>query len=318
MKYVILNTINRSIQGLARNNLMNIIKVKGNTFCINTGTLYIPFYKINDEEIIMLDTGWKEEGLGLERLLEKNNLKVAAILNSHAHRDHIGNNAYFKTRYNCIIAMPASEALICSSAANLKLYFSGLALSDVKGQYGHLICKTDVMIDEEQDSISLCGADFKVIHTPGHSPAHIGIITPDDVAYLGDSLLGYELMEEAKMPYAYILSEDLKSKAKLHDLKCSKYVLAHRGSFEDISKLIDDNINFYKARAAKIYELIRTGMTMEDIMEKVTTSLRIRVDSVNKYIDTERKLRPYVDYLYETGKLKIYEEDGFIKYWQWV
>lgn len=296
---------------------MNIIKIKGNTFCVYTGELYIPFYKINDEEIIMLDTGWKEERVGLERLLESNNLKVAAILNSHAHRDHIGNNAYFKDKYNCIIAMPTSEALLCSSSANLKLYFSNFALSDIKGQFGHLICKTDFMIDGSQDNISLCGANFKIIHTPGHSPAHICIVTPDDVAYLGDALLGYELIEEAKMPYAYIIGEDLKSKAKLHDLKCSKYVLAHKGSFDDISKLIDDNINCYKARAEKIYELIDTGMTMEEIMETVSTRLHIRVDSVDNYLHTERKLRPYVDYLYEIGKLKIFEEDGFVKYWKW-
>jgi hydroxyacylglutathione hydrolase len=297
---------------------MNIIKIKGSTFCIYTGELYIPFYKINDEEIIMMDTGWKEERLGIERLLESSNLKVAAILNSHAHRDHIGNNAYFKDKYNCIIAMPTSEALICSSAANLKLYFSNFALSDIKGQFGHLICKTDIMIDSSQDSISLCGADFKIIHTPGHSPAHICIVTPDEVAYLGDTLLGYELLEEAKMPYAYIINEDLKSKAMLHDLRCSKYVLAHKGSFDDISKLIDDNIKCYKARAEKIYELIDSDMTMEKIMMTVSSRLRIRINDVDKYLHTERKLKAYVDYLYETGRLKIFEDEGFIKYWKWI
>jgi glyoxylase-like metal-dependent hydrolase (beta-lactamase superfamily II) len=296
---------------------MNILNIKGNTFCIDTGTLYIPFYKINDEQIIMMDTGWKEERAGIERLVESNNLRIAAILNSHAHRDHIGNNAYFKDKYNCIIAMPASEAFICRSAANLKLFFNELALSDVKRDFGHLICKTDIMIEEDQDSISLYGADFKIVHTPGHSQDHICIVTPDDVAYLGDSLVGYELIAEAKLPYAYILSDDLNSKAKLHELKCSKYAVSHKGIFDDISKLIDDNISFYKARAAKINELISTGMTMEDSMEKVCRSLRIRIDSVDKYIHTERKLKPYLDYLYETGKLRIYEEDGLLKFWEW-
>ena len=37
---------------------LEIKKIKGQTFCIDTGMTYIPFYKINDEEIIMLDTGW--------------------------------------------------------------------------------------------------------------------------------------------------------------------------------------------------------------------------------------------------------------------
>jgi len=39
---------------------MEIKEIKGNTFCIDTGMTYIPFYKLNDEEIIMLDSGWKE------------------------------------------------------------------------------------------------------------------------------------------------------------------------------------------------------------------------------------------------------------------
>lgn len=297
---------------------VNIIKVKGNTFCIDTGTLYIPFYKINDEEIIMLDTGWKEgEGEKLERLLEDNNLKVAAIINSHAHRDHIGNNSYFREKYNCIIAMPAYEALICSSAANLKLYFSSLNLKDVEEHFGHLVCKTDIMIGEEQDSINICGINFNIIHTPGHSPAHICVVTPDDVAYLGDALVGYEVMAEAKLPYAFILSEDLKSKEKLYDLKCSKYVMAHRGMYNDVTKLIEENMDFYKSRAAKIYELLEGAMTMEDIMKTVSKSFHIRINSVDRYTFIERMLKPYVEYLCETEKLKLIIEDGSPKYTMW-
>ncbi|MEQ8199457.1 MAG: MBL fold metallo-hydrolase, partial [Clostridiaceae bacterium] len=101
---------------------MDILNVKGNTYCIDTGMTYIPFYKINNEEIIMLDTGLKRgEREGIEEGLENNNFKVRAIINSHAHIDHMGNNAYFKNKYNSIIAMPAYEAVICSSEVNLKV-----------------------------------------------------------------------------------------------------------------------------------------------------------------------------------------------------
>jgi hypothetical protein len=37
---------------------LKILEVKGNTYCIDTGMTYIPFYKINENEIIMLDSGW--------------------------------------------------------------------------------------------------------------------------------------------------------------------------------------------------------------------------------------------------------------------
>jgi len=294
---------------------MEVKKIKGNTFCIDTGMTYIPFYKINDEEIIMLDSGWaKGERKGIEELLEKNNFKVVGIICSHAHIDHIGNNAYLKNKYNCLIAMPAYEALVCSSAVNLKVYYSSQTLSDVIEHLGHMVCETDIMISENQDKIYVCGIKFKIFHTPGHSPAHICITTPDDVAYLGDTLISYEVMAGAKMPYAYILREDLKSKIKLYDLKCSKYVVAHKGIYNDITKLITDNINFYKNRAQSVYAVIDGAMTMEDILKAVIKKFNISVNSRSRYSVIERMLRSYVEYLNEIEMIELKMDHGFLKY----
>jgi len=294
---------------------MEIKKIKGNTFCIDTGMTYIPFYKINDEEIIMLDSGWaKGERERIDELLEKNNFKVVGIICSHAHIDHIGNNAYLKEKYNCIIAMSTCEALICNSAVNLKIYYSSQTLSDVIEHFGHMVCETDIMISANQERIYVCGIKFKILHTPGHSPAHICITTPDDVAYLGDALISYEVMESAKMPYAYILREDLESKIKLYDLKCSKYVVAHKGIYNDITKLITDNINFYKNRAERVSSVIDGAMTMEDILKAVIKSFNIHVKSRYRYAATERMLRSYVEYLNEMKIIELNMDNGFLKY----
>lgn len=294
---------------------MEIKEVMGNTFCIDTGMTYIPFYKINHEEIIMLDSGWAEgEREGIDEILEKNNFKVVAIICSHAHIDHIGNNAYLKKKYNCIIAMPAYEALICSSTLRLKLYYNSQTLSEVTEHFGHMVCVTDIMIFDNQHSITVCGIEFKILHTPGHSPAHICIITPDDVAYLGDTLISYEVMRGAKMPYAYILSEDLKSKLKLYDLKHSRYIVAHKGMYEDITKLITDNIEFYKNRASTIYSIIEGTMTMEDILKAAIKNFNIHVKSRYRYNIIERMLTSYVEYLNETGAIALNMDKGFLKY----
>ncbi|MBZ9609244.1 MBL fold metallo-hydrolase [Clostridium estertheticum] len=294
---------------------MEIKEIKGNTFCVDTGMTYIPFYKINHEEIIMLDSGWAQgEREGIDELLLKNNFKVVAIICSHAHIDHVGNNAYFKEKYNCIIAMPSYEALICSSTINLKLYYSSQTLADVTEHFGEMVCETDIMILDNQDSITVCGVEFKIIHTPGHSPAHICITTPDDVVYLGDSLISYEVMRGAKMPYAYILSVDLESKLKLYDLKYSKYVVAHKGMYDDITKLIADNISFYKDRALRIYNVIDGNMTMEDILKAVIKNFNINVKSKYRYTTIERMLKSYVEYLNETGMIVLNMDKGFLKY----
>ena len=294
---------------------MEIRKVKGNTFVIDTGMTYIPYYKINHKEIIMLDSGWeKGERKGIDELLEKNNLKVVGIICSHAHIDHVGNNAYLKKKYNCIIAMPAYEALVCSSTVNLKVYYSSQTLSEVTEHFGHMVCETDIMIFDNQDIVEVCSVKFKILHTPGHSPAHICITTPDEVAYLGDALISYEVMRGAKMPYAYILNEDLKSKGKLYDLKFSKYIVAHKGMYDEITELITDNINFYKNRAERIYEFIDGAMTMEEILKVAIKNFNIRVNNREKYTVLERMLKSYVEYLNETGRIELNIDDGFFKY----
>jgi len=294
---------------------MELIQVKGNTFCIDTGMSYIPFYKINDEEIIMMDSGWATgERKGIEELLESNHWRVAGIIGSHAHIDHVGNNAYFKEKYNSIIAMSTYEALVCSSAVNLKVYYSNQTLTQVTKHLGPMICETDIMIAENQNKIYVCGIKFRILHTPGHSPAHICIITPDDVAYLGDALISDVVMKGAKMPYAYILREDLKSKEMLYSLKCSKYVVAHHEIYDEIDQLITENISFYKYRAERISSLIHGAMTMEEIMRAAIIEFNIQITTNNRYAVIERMLRSFVEYLNETGVIELNVSDGFLKY----
>lgn len=294
---------------------MKILEVKGNTYCIDTGMTYIPFYKINENEIIMLDSGWaKGERKGIEEVLENNKFKVVAIINSHFHIDHAGNNFYIKEKHNSIIAMSELEAVISSSLDNLKLYYGEQTIRDVREHHEHMIFKTDIIIEKHQKEISVCGVNFNILHTPGHSPSHICIMTPDDVFYVGDALISYEVMKGSKLPYAFILSEDMKSKAKLYDIKCSKYVVAHKGIYDDITKLIDDNIDFYESRAMAIYELIDRSMTFECIMKVVLENLNIKVGSTYKYYTVERMLKSYIEYLNDIEKIKLIMEDGFLRY----
>lgn len=294
---------------------MEIKKIKGHTFCIDTGMTYVPFYKVNDEEIIMLDTGWATgEQKGIADILQKNAFKIVGIINSHAHIDHSGNNAYFREKYGCQIAMPECEAMVCSSQTNLKLYYYMLSLSEIAEHLGHMVCPVDLPIADNQSSIEMCGIEFEILHTPGHSPAHICLITPDDVVYIADALISHDVMNGAKMPYAYILSEDLRSKEKLYNLNYSKYVIAHKGIYEDINELITDNINFYQLRAEKILELIVKPMTMQELMEAVITSFNIHMATVYKYNLIERMLRSYLEYLDEKKRITLMLVDGFLKY----
>lgn len=294
---------------------MKLWKVKGNTFCIDTGISNIPFYMINESEIILLDTGWAQaDRVGLERIFEEKGYRVAGIVCSHAHVDHMGNCQYFKEKYHCVVAMSELEALLCASPVNLKVYYNSQTLAQVKKNLGHMICKVDILIPKTQEKIQIAGVEFRILHTPGHSPAHIGMITPDDVAYLGDTLVSRDVMEPAKLPYEYILKEALKSNDKLLELSCSKYIVAHKGVYDEIKSLVSENRKLHERKAERVLSLIDRNMTREEIMKTAMEKLRISVKSVSRYLTLERMLNTYVEYLHDTGRLDLIMEDGFLKY----
>ena len=296
---------------------MEIKKIRGNTFTIDTGKIDIPFYQRNEKEIVLLDSGWAEsERTELAELLAEKGLTVSGLLCSHARIDPAGNNVWLKEKYGCVIAMPEYEALISSSLINLKAYIGNQSLKDVERIYRTMVCATDLPITTEQTAIELCGVPFQILHTPGHSPAHVCVITPDDVAYLGDCLLCRELMRSAKLPTVYVLSEDLKSKESLYGLRCAYYVLAHKGVYDDITELIAENIVFYKEVAKRVLASIDAPMAMDGIMRAACGRLRISVRDADRYAVIERTLKAYVEYLLEEELLMMEEEllmtDGFL------
>lgn len=292
---------------------MDIIKVKGNTYCIDTGMTYLPFYKLNNQDIILMDTGYNKESSGIDEVLRKHNLNIKTIICSHAHPDHMGNNSYFKEKYNCKIAMTRDEAYLCFSYANLKSFYDQ-PMSLLKSYYKYLVCDIDIIINDNQNSIILNDVEFKLFHTYGHSPDQICITTPDDVIYLADSLITHDTMKGTKIPYAFVLKDDLKSKKTLTNLNNSKYIIAHKGITDDIRELVQDNIDYYSNIAENVYEEISEPMTFEDIMKCIIRKNKTEVKTVYKYKTVERMLRSYVEYLYETKRVNMIIDKGFIKY----
>jgi len=90
------------------------IHIQGNTWCIEHRVM-IPVFLCGNGDAILLDSGYAEDRAELLRLLAEKNLRVRAIIGSHAHRDHCGNHAWFQKNCSTEIVMPYQEAVFASS-----------------------------------------------------------------------------------------------------------------------------------------------------------------------------------------------------------
>lgn len=293
---------------------MELTQVKGNTWVIEANQL-IPLYKLGDGRCVLLDSGLLQEREALEETLGAAGLTPVGILCSHAHVDHCANNGYFQEKYGAVVALTPPEAGMCSSLLTLKCYFLTLSPGTVARESACMVHTPDVFIPMEDGPFNLCGAEFQIIHTPGHSAGHVCAVTPDNVCYAADALLSRELLT-AKLPYSLSHQFAMASRETLRNLGCGAYIMAHRGicSGEEIGPLIDANQALVRRRADEILSLVERPMTASQIVEAACVLYELFTHKPPRSLRFERNVRFFIEYLVDAGRLAQVCQNGTTYY----
>ena len=284
---------------------MKLTQVKGNTW-VAEGMELIPFYKVDDRRCVLLDSGLLSEREELESALLSAGLTPAGILCSHAHVDHCANNGYFQQKYHIPVALTPQEAGMCSDILNLKCYFLLLTPGTVERESSCMVHTPDVILPPEDGPFSFAGAEFRIIHTPGHSAGHICTVTPDNVCYAADAMLSEEYMG-SKLPYNLSQAMAEASREKLRDLGCDAYIMAHRGVCGPLEweALIDENRALVHRRAEEILTLVDRPMTASQIVQAVCERYQLFTHKPHRALRFERNVRFFLEYLVDGGQLEI-------------
>jgi glyoxylase-like metal-dependent hydrolase (beta-lactamase superfamily II) len=133
-------------------------------------------------EAIVVDPG--DEPAVVLALLEAHGLRCVAIVNTHAHIDHVGANAEVRE---------ATGARLLMHAADVPLY--GMLEEQSRWLGGMIPVPRHVPVDEElRDGARLAagGIGVDVLHTPGHTPgstsfhaAGLGLVCTGDTLFAG-------------------------------------------------------------------------------------------------------------------------------------
>lgn len=132
-----------------------------------------------DGNAIVIDPGDDLEKI--MALIDKNNLNVEKIINTHGHFDHITANSELKEKTNADIYIHEKdkEALV-NPDKNLSTHLGQNNLVKLK-EADHTLAEGDIIGIEDYK--------FKVLHTPGHSPGSICLHDKDkQVLISGDTI----------------------------------------------------------------------------------------------------------------------------------
>lgn len=294
---------------------MEIRQIKGNTWVMEDWQL-IPFYKTDEHHCILLDTGWAYQQVAIEKTLLENGIQPVGILGSHIHTDHSGNHQYFQQKYHIPVALSYGEAALCYNHLALKAYFSMFDMKTIQEHnwFRDMVVRADEVIGFADTSIDLCGAHFDILHTPGHSPDHIAIGTPDGVLYLGDACLSKGDIESAKLPYFFSIDATLQTMETLKKAEYDVYVMAHRDVDTDLKKHLDANQEVLTRKLKEIRSLIVHPMTIDQIQMAIAEAMSLKSSNPINAALYARNIRGFVDYLTTHGMIRHFANAGMEYY----
>ncbi len=282
---------------------MRVKMLAGNTGYLD-GHQLIGLYLTDSAHCVLLDCGPASLRDPIEGALAEADLTPVGVLCTHTHFDHFGNAAYFQTKYTIPIALPFGEAELCRTwpaiKSHLYAYTAGQIMSDP--ELRGLPCTVDRIIMPEQSDFLFCGVRFRILHTPGHSPDHISVITPDGVCYGGDALMCGPNLTLAKLPYAYNFRQSLESFDLFRSTGCSYLLLAHDGVIAaPFDAVVDENRTAMEDRLALVRGVVDHEMSTEEIYTAVRQAMGISVKTPDKALAIERFLRPYLECMVDDG-----------------
>jgi glyoxylase-like metal-dependent hydrolase (beta-lactamase superfamily II) len=145
---------------------------------IVVGPLAVNCYVAGDQDtrqVIIIDPG--DDAVKILDLVRRAMLNVKAIVNTHAHFDHVGAVEEVRQATKAPFMLHVDEAPVLASAQSSARMF-GMQVAQPK--------PADKLV-RDGDEITVGTVKFRVLHTPGHTPGGICLVS-DKSVFVGDTL----------------------------------------------------------------------------------------------------------------------------------
>ena len=289
-------------------------QVKGNTWCMVLDYARIPVYLCGEGKAILMDSGYDRSRQEILDLLEEKGLTPVALLTSHTHPDHIGNHAFLRETFGAKVYMsPFDVATFADPLVMCVSFGARVGYRMCKERFGVGVTADEVFPNTDCE-ITVEGVTFRMIPTPGHCVEHTTIITPDNVAYLGDALQSEDFMVNRRLTYSTVVEEDLASKKIIGQLSCDAYIMAHNGVVEDITDSVETAVEAMEYRLRLFEELVDTPVSEDELVRRFLLHTGADLENTRSVRGIHFNAPAFLSYLVDHDRLTQIVEDGYVKY----
>ncbi|MDR9756112.1 MAG: MBL fold metallo-hydrolase [Syntrophomonadaceae bacterium] len=289
---------------------MDLVKINGNTYYIKAPT-NAGVYLFNSRDCLLIDTCFtKKQAHQMDKILKENNFNLRYIINTHTHLDHCRGNLYFQEVYpECKVFASEKERPFMEHPYLLgAIFFSASPLKHLDP--APLSFPVDQYLEPGIKNIG--GQSFKVVPLPGHTRGQIGIVTPDRVCFLGDSIFSKQVIMKYSLPYLFDLEESIKTLHSLPEIDADYFLISHEEGViasKDLPDLVNYNLANIEKFQKQILASLKQPLTREQLVKEITLSNNIALNLLEYHV-IQTTVSAFLTHLNQLGLITYTIDEG--------
>ena len=292
--------------------MYELIKASENCYYIDSPSK-VGIYKRENNDVYLIDSGSDiNSAKKTLKICAEQNFEIKGIINTHAHADHIGGNAYIQEKTGCDIFCSAIDRPFIEHTIINPLHIYG-------GYIPQEMCHK-FFLAESSKTKDISSPDFpqelRTYDISGHSLGMIAIVTPDKTAFVGDIVSSADIITKYGITYLLDIKKHLESLEFVENMSADKFVMSHVETTDDIKELI-------KLNRDKIYEIChlillmcKEPLSFETLLQKLFYHYKLNMN-IRQHSLVGSTVRSYLSYLKNEGKIDAIIDNNFIL-WQTV
>ena len=289
--------------------MYELINAKGDTYYIESPSK-IGLVKTDEKEVCLVDSGNdKDAGKRIARIIDENGWTLGAIYTTHSHADHVGGCRYLQERFGCKVYSYGIQRGFAEAPLLMPGFlYGGDPPKELRGKF---------LVAQEFDVTPLTSKDlpkgWEMTVLSGHTSDMVGYKTPDGVLFLGDALLGHDVLEKHPVSYVAEIGTYLATLEKVKTMKADLYIPSHSDPLTDIEELAEYNISIVHSVGDKLTELCTEPVIFEELLKRVFDAYGIPMSMVQHEL-IGSTVRSYLTWLSGTGRMRSEFKDNML-YW---
>ena len=265
----------------------------------------IGMVQVGEGEAVLIDSGNdKDAGKKVLRILNEKGFRLRAIYNTHSHADHIGGNAFLQEKTGCKVYAPGMElAFVQSPILEPMFLYGGMPPKDLCHKF--LMAKGSDALPLTRDVLP---EGLSLLSLPGHSPSMVGFESQEGVTYLADCLASEESLEKYQVSYLVDPEAYLDTLHKVGEMKGRVCIPAHAPAGEDMSLLVQKNIETVEEILELVVSLCKEPCCLEEIIQGVFRHYHLTMD-FTQYALVGSTLRSYISCLRKQGRIEPFFQE---------